>query len=262
MKSSHWKNIASVLTAMVAASSVYAGSVASVTLRLTESATEEALLAKDANGKVLPEKISTFDNEFQVATASQETYTYEYASKIVAYKISNKEFLEALRDEVGLIDDIRGWSLVFVAEGEEDGIAYISKKGTEAIDVSQYLYGATGEEIAIQDTYKYVLTEVFSTEKTTLKETGAYKSKELIAVTAEFPSSTIIVYGTLESSGRLQTFGTGELQYSEYIPGAGNMKNLAGTAEYENGDDPSIVEGSISVAAGKTVDLAAFFAGL
>lgn len=262
MKSTHWKTIASALTAMVAAASVHAGTVASVTLKLTESATEEGLFAKDGIGKALPGKVPTFENEFLVMTTKQETYTYEYASKVVTYKISNKEFLEALRDEVGLIDDIKGWSLVFVAEGEEDGIAYISKKGAEAIDVSQYLYGATGEEIAIQETYKFVSTEVYATEKSTLKETGSYKSKELISVTAAFPSAILQVFGTLESSGRLQTFGTGELQFSEYIPGAQNMKNLAGTAVFDNGDDPSIVEGSISVAAGKIVDLVAFFAGL
>ncbi len=261
MKPNLWKNTASALTAMLAASSLYAGSVASVTLRLTESTTAEALLAKDENGKALPAKVPVFENDFSVVTSSQSVTTYEYGSKIVTYKISNKEFLEALRDEIGLIDDIAGWSLVFLTEGDQAGVAYISKKGATAIDVSQYLYGVTGDEIAIQDTYKYVLTEVFNPEKITLKETGAYKSKELIAVTAEFPSSTLIVYGTLESSGRLQTFGTGELQYSEYIPGAGNMKNLAGTAEFENGDETTIVEGSISVAAGKIVNLAAFFAG-
>jgi hypothetical protein len=255
------KPISVALAAITIGSSAFAQTVSTVNLRLTESVTGTGLFAKDETGRMLRERIPVFENEYWRDNTRQSVYTYEYASKVVRYKLSNKEFLEFIRDDVGLIDDIRGWALAFLTVGEESGIAYITKRGEAPIDVSQHFYASVGEPIAIQDAYKYVLTTTLATDERKLRETGSYKSKELIAVTLDFPSVIYDIYGTVESSGRLKTYGTGELQYSAYAPGTQNMKNLAGTSEYENGDDPGVVDGTISAATGKDVNLDSFFAG-
>jgi hypothetical protein len=255
------KNIPIAMAALAIGSSAFAQTISTVNLRLTESTTGTGLFAKDETGRTLRERLPTFENEYSRVNTRQDVYTYEYGSKVVKYKLSNKEFLEFIRDDVGLIDDIRGWAVVFLTVGDISGIAYITKRGETPIDVSEHLYATVDEPIAIQDSYKYVLTTTLSTNERKLRETGSYKSKELISVTAEFPSVIYNVYGTVESSGRLKTYGTGELQYSEYAPGTQNMKNLAGTAVYENGDDPGVVDGTISAATGKDVDLDDFFAG-
>lgn len=249
------------LASMTISSSAFSQTVSTVNLRLTESVTGTGLFAKDETGRMLRERFPVFENEYWRENARQSVFTYEYASKVMKYRLSNKEFLEFIRDDVGLIDDIRGWGLVFLTVGEESGIAYITKRGEEPIDVSENFHASVGEPIAIQDSYKYVLTTTLSTGEGKLRETGSYKAKELISVTAAFPSVTYNVYGTLESSGLLKTYGSGELQYSEYAPGTQNMKNLAGTAEYENGDDPGVVDGAISAATGRNVNLDDFFAG-
>jgi hypothetical protein len=255
------KPISVALAAIAISSSAFAQTTSTVNLRLTESVTGTGLFAKDDTGRTLSGRIPVFENEYWKVNTRQSAYTYEYASKVVKYKLSNKEFLEFIRDDVGLIDDIRGWALVFLTVGEESGLAYITKRGEAPIDVSAHLYASVGEPIAIQDSYKYALTTNLSTDEKKLRETGAYKSKELISVTVDFPSVIYNIYGTVESSGRLKTYGSGELQYSEYAPGTQNMKNLAGTAEYENGDDPGVVDGAISAASGRDVDLDDFFAG-
>ncbi|OYU46343.1 MAG: hypothetical protein CFE44_02595 [Burkholderiales bacterium PBB4] len=63
---------------------------------------------------------------------------YTESQKIVTKKLSNKEILEALKQD-GLISSITGWSIVLITndEGEVVGTR-INKKNTPSIDISEY----------------------------------------------------------------------------------------------------------------------------
>jgi hypothetical protein len=267
MKSMNLSKITIALAALAAGTSVYAqeesgkGTVANLTLKLTEYLTDPALLKKDEDGKFLPGKIPTFENEFTVESASKSVSTYEYGSKITTYKISNKEFLEGLKDEVGLITDIRGWAVV-VVERDGENTTFITKKGANPINVSQYLYYVTEEAGAEQASYKSVTTENFSNDTSSEKETGSFKAKYLVGVKGNFPSTEIDLQGVYSESETLKTFGKGEDQYTQWIPGARSITNISGSLDFEEeGDegDTSVVMGSISAAAGKQIDISLYF---
>jgi hypothetical protein len=236
------------------------GTVANLTIKLTEHYTDPALLLKDESGKVVPGKIPTYENEFSVESSSKGVSTYEYGSKITAYKISNKEFLEALKDEAGVISDIKGWSVV-VVEIDGENTTFITKKGATPINVSQYLYYVWEGAGAEQEAYKSVTTENYSNDTSSEKKTGSFKAKYLVGVKAEFPTSLIELQGVYDESASLKVFGKGDEQYTQWIPGARSVNNVSGSLIFEDDDDDSgisVVSGSLSIAAGKPADLSLY----
>lgn len=264
MKSMNLSKITIALAALTAGTSAFAGgTVANLTLKLTEHLTDPALLRKDENGKVVTPKEPTFENQYSVGNESKSVSTYEYGSKITTYKISNKEFLEALVEEVGLISEIKGWAVVLL-ESEGEVKTFIEKKGVPPINVSQYLYYLWEDAGAEQESYKSVTTDTYKGEDyiTTQKETGKFKASYLVGVKGNFPSTEIDLQGVYNESATLKTIGKGEDQYTQWVPGGRNVTNISGSLDFqEEGDEGgnSVVMGSISAAAGKLVDTSLYF---
>lgn len=276
MKSAYLKNLA--FAAFVCGTSAYgqqSGTIANVTLKLIEQYSEDALFQKDEFGNILldkdNQKIPTDYNEYSVDTYSgdtitKSTYTYEEGSKIATYKISNKEFLEALVEE-GVIQNIFGWALVTVDADDVGSGTFITKKDAEPINVDQYLYTEWGdvEAEAEQESTKEVYTYNWLSDTETFKATGTQKSRSLVGIKSQFASAKIDSHGVLDETATLKTFGTGEDQYTQWIDGANNITSISGSLVYFDdylggwdNYDGSLITGSISIAAEKLADLSLF----
>lgn len=262
------------LAALTAGTSAYGdesdrGTVANLTLKLTEYLTDSALFLKNDAGKLVldegKKKILTDENFYSVESASKIVSTFEYGSKITTYKISNKQFLEALREEEGLIPDIKGWAVV-VVQSEEDPSLFITKKGEDPIDVSQYLRLLFLDASAEKVSYKSVETQVISTENSTETETGSFQGKFLVGIKSGFSSSSLELQGVYDESAILRTFGKGDEKYTQWMHGRRSVNSITGSlkfddeSESDDAQDPSVITGSISIAAGKQVpDLSLYF---
>lgn len=280
--------IAMTLAALAAGASAHAqepveetrGSTAIVTLSLTEYLTDAALFKKDEAGKIIVDPVTksktpVFENEFTQESLTRSISTYESGAKIVTYRISNKEFLEALAEEEGLIDDIKGWSLIMLEVAGESN-AFITKKGIppnnvpQYINVDQYLAIFYSGAYAIRENSSEVDTTVFGVEPkpdiVTRRESGSYQGKWLVGVESQFAFTKLDLQGVLNDSGTLRTYTTGtgsaRTQDTQWIPGARSITSITGSLLFEDEVDPqppSVIIGSISIGAGKQVlDLSPF----
>lgn len=242
-----------------------------VTFALTETYEAPALAPKDEEGKVIKGEDPVWENEYSVETYKGEdlvkdVYTYEYGSKMLTYKISNKEILTDLMNE-GVIDSIAGYSISFVSEdggdGGENGGAngfYITKKGEAPIHIDDYLsvddeYGA---DVAT-DSYKEVETYDYTKDTETYSVTGKGNGKTLVGVYYETSAYSVYMQGVATWSDSLKSFGKGEDQFYAWIPSSGKVSAITGDLdesgddEFDNEDeyeDNSLIEGSISLGAG------------
>jgi hypothetical protein len=266
-----------ILPVTAAAQPVTRGSIATVTLKLTEAHTAPDLLEKDIDGKVILDDngktIPAYDNEIVKESSSKVTETYEYGSKIINTRFSNREFLILLQSE-GVIPGISGWSIVHFMPEEQDGFNaviaangpiegfYVIKSGEDPIPVGEYLrMEFTGGE-ACKENFKFVTTFNTTTESETTSASGSSQCMETVRLLARLNQRQADIRAVLHSRSQYRTYGTGEDQFRMWMPSASSIRELSGYSLLEplgdvealQADNPRVVTGSISIAAAKLVE--------
>jgi hypothetical protein len=262
-----------------AAQPVLRGSTATVTLKLKEAHTAPALLEKDIDGKVVRDDdgktIPTYDNEIVKESSSKITETYEYGSKIINTRFSNREFLILLQSE-GVIPGISGWSIIHFLPDEQDGLNgvvaadgpiggfYVIKSGEDPVPVGDYLrMEFTGGE-ACKENFKFVTTFNKAAESETTSASGNSQCMETVRLLARLNQRQADIRAILHSRSHYRTYGKGEDQFRMWMPGASSIRELSGVSLLEPLADaevdilqaelPRVVTGSISIAASKLVE--------
>ncbi|GEP44757.1 hypothetical protein BGE01nite_40480 [Brevifollis gellanilyticus] len=258
-----------------------------ITVALTYSYTDEALVAKDETGKVLGPNNGggpTFENTYTVETLAgpvdervpvKTVSTTEYGSKITTGKWGNADIIKVLVQsgflpQKGKTPFLAGWSLVVVYDATGVPAMYIrhtDKTSIPADDVLSIVFDESGVE-ARAKSEKTVDTE-FSpltgeppppTTVHTLSETFKTRAMATVPFVSETPGDPPIpldLQGLLSGGGKItvKTFGSGIDKVFEevYVPGAVKLDKILGTSDL--GD---IIEGTISVGAAAVVDLNLF----
>lgn len=249
------------------------GAEQNVTLVFTESYTDASLKPRDENGKTYNDDL-VYENEWSTAKynknedLTEESENYEYGTKQVTLKISNRELLEALIVEDMISGPITGWAVKFVTSGDEAGSSYgrfyAVKNGSEPVDLSEIIstdgdgYAETvSDKSSSKTTYKYSSDDYTETTK----ETWSFNSKATGNAEIEFSFSDSYLHldGIFNESWSVKSFGKGEDQYWQFAPGAAKFDNGSGTIHFEEYDgeewvewtDPSVIKGTMSFSAGK-----------
>ena len=230
----------------------------STTFTLTATWEEPALVPKDETGMVIKGEDLVEENFYSVESPTKIVETFEWGTKMVTEKISNKEILMFLVEE-GVIESIVGYSLSLIYEEDEYGEEarfFLTKKGTAPRDISEFL-SFVDKELAYNsyvgvatESYKSVITKIGDNE--TEIETGRGNGKVFAEIELTLPaySMTAAIRGVLSWADTLKSFGKGADQFYAWIDSAGGIKSVAGSVMYTGDDDPSeIIEGSISFGA-------------
>jgi hypothetical protein len=230
----------------------------SATFTLTTTWQEAALVPKDDTGKVINGEDLVEENFYSVESPTKTVETYEYGTKMVTEKISNKEILMYLVEE-GAIESIVGYSLslIYESDSEEEIRFVLTKKGTEPVDISEFLSIVDEELVDMSyvgvatESYKEVITRIGDNE--TVIETGRGNGKAFAEIELTLPTygMTAAGRGVASWADTLKSFGKGADQFYAWIDSAGGIKSLAGSVMYTGYYDASqIIEGSISFGAG------------
>jgi len=230
----------------------------SITCTLTATWEEPALVPKDETGMVIKGEDLVEENFYSVESPTKIVETFEWGTKMVTEKISNKEILMYLVEE-DVIESIVGYSLSLIYESDEydeEARFVLTKKGTAPIDISEFL-SIVDEEFAYNsyvgvatESYKSVTTRIGDSETTI--ETGRGNGKAFAEIELTLPAygMTAAIRGVLSWADTLKSFGKGADQFYAWIDSAGGIKSVAGSVMYTGDDYPSeIIEGSISFGA-------------
>jgi hypothetical protein len=169
--------------------------------------------------------------------------------KILTQKISNKQILEALVDN-GLINSIKGWSLILVTDDEANIVGvFIDKKKNIPIDITQYFNANAGDD----------LTEVkgkYNSKKDVM--TVDTKNKSLGSVSINFWDLSLNASGILNFNKHSVAEDTEGENLEEAFMTTADFSDLTGTLNRfvevgPHGDDAvdGLVTGSIKAAKGK-----------
>ena len=249
--------IASLVTAIGLSASAY-GQVSvsqNVTVALVETTTAPALAAKDESGVVIRGADPVESNSFSVTNArGVTTSTEEYGTKMVTFRISNKELLEDLVEQ-GVIESITGYALQLIGSPDEEGYVdskfYVVKRGETPIDISEYFF--VDSEDAEAENYSYRSVEVSNpaTETVTFTETGRANGKELIQLTYSAIDGGLELEGIANWAETYRVIGKDPDQVSLWVPAAATVTSIVGSAgDSSSEESDTLIEGRISVAAG------------
>lgn len=246
------------------------GAEQSVTFAFTETHTDASLKPRDENGKTYNDDL-VYENEWSTEKYNrnddlvEESENYEYGSKQVTVKMSNKEFIQALVDYEFITGPITGWSLKLVTSGEVPDVTrgefYAVKSGLPPVDLSDIIstddngYANTvSEKWSSKTTYKNAEADP------TVKETWAFSGKGITNFEIEFDfiDGYAELFGILNESWSIKSFGKGDGQYWQYTPSAAKFDNVSGTSRSVEGDQfvdewdyEAVIKGSMSLASGK-----------
>jgi len=262
------------------------GSTGALTVALTISYEEEALLLKEVNemGRLVtvidPETnkpIPTFENFYTIETLNKDAMptkivdTQEYGSKISTAKWGNADIIRYLVENdllptKGNAPHVAGWSLIVVYDGME-GFPMVYARHTDKTIVEVpdiMLGGGEGFDVAaIMD--KTVTTTTFNPttgdEKMTTVRTYSDTFKGMGSASVPTWVGPIMCNGLLTGSykyvPKTETFDGEKFTIEVLVPGAMKLDKIVGVLDGPEGQE--LVEGSISVAAGVVVDLNTFF---
>jgi hypothetical protein len=227
------------------------GTASNVILSMTEYSEAPGTIAKDQTGKPIRNGESVYSNEWSKSDSNSKLLqsNYEYASKIEKYKISNRELLEAFKEE-GVITDITGWSIKIVEtayDGESDTGPrfFLTKIGVPSVDVSRYfaLEGSADAETAKRSeitTYKY---NSEGAEISNVRiETGTSASRSSLQITiGEIDNSTLRLFAIADTTSKVTKLGN---TYYDFFQG-GKLGNISGglTHTLDEGP-PSVIDGT------------------
>ncbi len=233
-------------------------SVSPATFVITETRTTPGLPDKDASGIVIKGADLVYENEFTVDTPAKTTDTYEYGSKAIAAKISNKEILTALL-EAGAIpsESIIGWSIV-IANNQEEAPKFAITDGTQYILLDEYMEIEASESTPSAETssQKQVTTTVQGDpDIVTTVETQSNSGKSFIALDFHFNETEVNMSAIASWSNMLKLFGKGAESFTHLIDGPIKISSISGYAYDSESDEYTVIEGAISTAAAKLVNL-------
>lgn len=226
-----------------------------VTFALVETYTAPALAAKDESGIAVRGADLVESNSFSVTNArGVTTSTEEYGTKMVTFRISNKEILEDLVEQ-GVIENITGYAIQLIGSPDEEGYIdskfYVVKRGETPIDISEYFSAESGAEA---ENYNYRSVKVYtpSTETETTTVTGKSSGKELIQLHYSASVGSLEIEGIASWVETYRLVGTDPDQVSFWLPGAGTVTSIVGSMKDSSSreESDSLIEGRISVTAG------------
>ena len=228
--------------------------------------------ARDENGSIIREL--TYSNEFSVDTMrGEETLrtvsTFEEASKMVTFRISNREIITEIVNELQL-GSITGYSLAFVkGDDDDEDFMYkieLQKRGSDPVDVTSYFDIEPLEGGAEADVYRSVTTEDFVRETSRTVESGSGRGKQMIGISINTDDSEISLVGVLSWADTLRNLvdrSSGEPEpYTFYVPSAWRINAISGTLSLKDDDQvdseddeegPSVIEGNVTMSAGTLV---------
>lgn len=237
-----------------------------VTFTLTETESAPALVARDSVGvPILGDDGKTFmryENDFSTTRGTISTTTSEYGSKMLVWKITNKQILEALQ-EAGVITNIAGYSISLYQssgnESTEGGFAFhLVKAGSPAINISQNLFISAEGASAETETERSIVTANSATDTSTEKYTNTSNGKTLVELRFTTANVNVTLKGVAVYSDSYRIVKQGTQQFGLIVPGAASINSIVGesipvvvspgmgSAEEE---DPSLLEGRISMGA-------------
>jgi hypothetical protein len=227
------------------------------TFALVESYTVPALPEKDSSGRVIPRVDPVFENTFTITTTTTRTTTVEVGAKPELFRISNKEMLEALREE-RVVTDITGYSITEIftdnssSEGNDTARFYLTKRGQNPIDVSDYMSisGAQSGASSSSASSRTVATTRLATDTQVSTTTATYTDKYLSSFALNFSFGVYFTQGMNTLTRTYRVFGTGSSRYESYVPGSGRMTGVVGDGIFTDDEDPTLLEGTISFAGG------------
>lgn len=237
-----------------------------VVMNMTSSYSDDALKARNQAGKFITPGYAVDSNEWTVETTknsqlvSSASY-YEYGTKIVKEKISNKEILQFLIEEGEIQGPLKGWSIVLHTNNDDYAIEFYAKRGNDlySLDISFF----TGAE-ASKDSYSFSGVDKYNAQEELVSEVVTEKSSfnAVIAASAEW---NIIEGQTMELSGLLTESWTGKYvgkgEDRRFIETPGALKftclvgEVSGSDDSEDDEDEDeewtdLIEGSWSASAG------------
>jgi len=268
--------------------SQFPGSSSSVTFSLTFTYSAPGLAIRDALGKPVKGEGSglTYSDDWEIDDTKKQisTSTFEYASKMVTKKYGNKELLTDLVNAgrlptYGEEPYIAGWSIQSVhatlGDGDDDMLTVgesrlyaIHKTEGDIIDLTNYIaLFPTGDDYAEKGTAKKITKEFYEDPENTFF-TGSYAAdlswRESLGMIIDFngiPESypgNFTGFALLEGIANLgdKMVGVGVSKIPTYIAKAGKISGISGEGPVLDDiyQDRSVVEGSISFAAGKVVE--------
>jgi hypothetical protein len=259
------------------------GSTGALTVALTISYEEEALLLKEVNemGKLVtvidPETnkpVPTFENFYTIATPvdtpTKIVDTQEYGSKISTAKWGNADIIRYLVENdllptKGKAPHIAGWSLIVVYDGVEGfPMAYARHTDKTTVEVPDILFGGDGFDVATITDKTVTTTNINPTsgdETITTVHTYSDTFKGIGGASVPSYVGPIDCTGLLTGSNKFvpktETFDGERFTTEVFVPGAIKLDKILGVLDGPNGQE--LVEGSISIAAGVVVDLNIFF---
>lgn len=268
--------------------SQFPGSSSAVTLSLTFTYSAPGTVIKNSAGMPVKGAGSgtTYSNEWEIDDTNKQisTSTYEYASKVVTNKYGNKELLTDLVEAgrlpiYGEAPHIAGWSIQSVhatlGDGDDDLLTIgesrlyaIHKTNGDIIDLTQYVaLFLSGDDYAEKATYKKVRKTFYEDPENTYftgSYTGDFSWRESVGLVIDFQGipenypngfgGFALLEGISNMGDKIVSVGTSKIP--TYIAKAGKIANISGEGPildnvYQN---RSVVEGSISFAAGKIVE--------
>ena len=280
--------LTSTLIALTLCSSAFSqamwGSTGALTVALTISYEEEALLLKEVNdmGKLVtvidPETnkpIPTFENFYTIATPvdtpTRIVDTMEYGSKIGTAKWGNAEIIRYLVENdllptKGKAPHIAGWSLIVVYDGVEGfPMAYARHTDKTTVEVPDIIFGGgEGFDVAAIMDKTVTTTNINPTtgnETTTSVHTYSDTFKGIGSASVPSYVGPIMCTGLLTGSYKFvpktETIEGERFTTEVLVPGATKLDKILGVLDGPEAQE--LVEGSISIAAGVVVDLLMFF---
>jgi len=186
--------------------------------------------------------------ETNSVNSSREVNTEK--STFVTRKFSNKQFLEGLVED-GLISSISGWSLkvIFTTDGEFIDL-FIVKKGTNPINVSEYIGFDTFDVV---EEYSETETEYTNGNFT---DKGTWNERGYSEVFVDVPGFDTMLDGAYYSK---HSYNYEENVVQEFVKEdvkllSANLYSLVGVNTDTEDENESFVEGSAAVGSGKLVD--------
>ncbi len=243
-------------------------------------ADEGGMLVHENTWSVNKVKIVKIDGESTDIPVSDEEIT-EKSTKLGTWKYSNKEILQDLLfmdllPGIGENDPaIAGWTLIQVSDAGEEGFAstgrFMARHSSKlAVDITGSIDLMMGEEgsSAVTVTGKSSIKTSYNSAGEELPNQP--KATESYSMTYKTPGSFSMSEGIYQGSGLLTgghklTLVSGKVEgdpetYTErlYVPTAMKLANIVGagsvfifTSEEDGEEVPAVIEGSMSVGAGK-----------
>ncbi|MFY7816757.1 MAG: hypothetical protein ACOVRB_00175 [Akkermansiaceae bacterium] len=236
---------------------VFNATAQNVTFALVDTYAAPALIAKNSDGTTAKDEndkpyLSYYNEYTQQPSANRTVSTYEYSSKMVASKISNREILEELVEQ-GVIQTIIGYSIVFVySQEQETGSFVLRKKNEQDEDISSIIQLGDTLASAAAESGKEVTTTVSSgngdpTE--TSVASGKASGKDVFQMKL---GEQISFTGVFAWSDTLKTFKDKETDetYTLWIPGASKVTGINGAGPSDEDGESSVIEGGVSMSPG------------